>query len=214
MEPWNPSLTINNMLNPFNPDMFRKIFDSYFWKWSTIAAVLYVAIFGTYTAVACGVLTSESTFAPFLSEFIASLEYSEWIGEIPIGGKEIGFLTFGAVSVGIVSIGAFSVGIVSIGAFSVGIFAFGGYSFGIFAIGGGTSLWQRGIQKAAKTKGKFNIGKAFGVIAVSPEAYGVYTLSYAGRGAYTFSPSHQDADAVAFFTRWLPKFKNAFHSST
>lgn len=207
-------LRFNNMLNPFKPDMFRKVFDSYFWKWSAVAAVLYIIIFGTYAAVECGLLTSEYTFAPFLSEFIASLEYSEWIGGIPIGGKEIGFLTFGAVSVGIVSIGAFSVGVVSIGAFSVGIFAFGGYSFGIFAIGGGTSLWQRGIREAAKTKGRFNIGKAFGVIAVSPEAYGVYTLSYSGRGAYTFSPSRQDAEAVALFTQWLPKFKQVFHSST
>ena len=55
--------------------------------------------------------------------------------------------------------------------------------------------------------GRFDIGRAVGVIAIGPEAHGVYTLSYTGRGVYTLSPDHQDADAVALFTRWLPKFK-------
>ena len=197
------------MLNSLNSEVFRKVFDSYFWKWSGFVAFLYVAIFGTYTLMLFGFYTYDKLPA-FLYQYIDLLEYSDWVGGIPIGGKHIGFLTFGAVSVGFVSIGAFSMGIVSIGAFSVGIFAFGAYSVGIFAIGGGTRLWPFGIRGSRSKMGIFNIGKAMGVIAVSPETYGVYTLSYNGGGVYCFSPVRQDAEGVAFFLRWLPKFKRAF----
>ncbi len=198
------------MSNTVNLKIFQKTFDSYFWKWYGVVGILYVSIFGTYTAVAFGILTSESELPPFLYRLIAPLEYSEWAGDIPIGGKQIGFLTFGAMSVGAVSIGAFSVGIVSVGAFSIGVFAFGGNSLGIIAIGGGTSFGC--FAGAAKTSGRFDIGKALGVFAVAPETYGVYTLSYNGGGTYSLSPSRADAEAVAFFCRWLPKFKKTFHS--
>ena len=97
-----------------------------------------------------------------------------------------------------------SLGVVAVGAFSVGIFAFGGNSFGIITIGAGT---RHGYEVGPK--GRFDIGRAVGVIAIGPKACGVYTLSYEGKGTHMLSPDHQDADAVALFTRWLPKFKGA-----
>lgn len=113
----------------------------------------------------------------------------------------------GIIGIGFISVGALSVGVISIGAFSVGIVAFGGHSFGAITIGAGT---RYGYEVGPR--GWFDIGRTVGVIAISPEAYGVYTLSYTGRGVYTLSPHHQDADAVALFTRWLPKFKGVFAS--
>ena len=55
-------------------------------------------------------------------------------------------------------------------------------------------------------------GKAFGVIAIGQEARGVYSLSYGeeGEGTYQFSPKRQDPEAIALFTRWYKKFKDAF----
>ena len=211
------------MSNTFNVKIFQKVFDSYFWKWSCICAILYLSFFGIYTVAAIGLLTIETELPSFLYRIIASFEDAGGTMGIPIGGREFGFLTYGAVSVGVVAIGAVSVGVVAIGAvsvgvvaigaFSVGVFAFGAHSLGIIVIGGGTSFSDFFGLKAAKTRGRFDIGKAVGVIAVSPEAYGVYTLSYSGAGTYSFSPSRQDAAAVAFFCRWLPKFKKTFHSS-
>lgn len=111
-------------------------------------------------------------------------------------------VSIGACSVGVIAIGAFSVGVVSIGAFSVGIFAFGGNSFGIIAIGART---RHGYEVGPR--GRFDIGRVVGVIAIGPKACGVYTLSYEGKGVHVLSPDRQDVDAVALFTRWLPKFK-------
>ena len=130
------------------------------------------------------------------------------MGEIAFGVITIGFISIGALTVGVVAIGACSVGIIAFGAFSVGIIAFGGNSLGVIAIGVGTSYGMINIRSAPR--GRFDIGKAVGIVAIGPEAYGVYTLSYAGKGRYTFSPEHQDAEAVALFTRRLPKFKKAF----
>ena len=124
------------------------------------------------------------------------------IGFIAVGALTLGVVSIGACSVGVIAMGAFSVGIVAFGAFSVGIFAFGGNSFGVIAIGSGT---RHGY--AVGPRGRFDIGRAVGVIAIGPKACGVYTLSYEGKGTHMFSPDRQDADAVALFTRWLPKFK-------
>ena len=116
----------------------------------------------------------------------------------------LGVVSIGACSVGVIAMGACSVGIVAVGAFSVGIVAFGGNSFGIIAIGAGS---RHGYEVGSR--GRFDIGRAVGVIAIGPRACGVYTLSYEGRGVHMLSPDRQDADAVALFTRWLPKFKGA-----
>ncbi len=210
------------MSNTFNLKTFQEVFDSYFWKWWCICSILYISLFGIYAVAAIGLLTTETELPSFLYRFIAPFEYAGGMADIPIGGREFGFLTFGAVSVGIFAIGAVSVGIFAIGAFSVGVFAIGAFSMGIFAFGGnavgiiaigsGTSLTGYFDRKASKARGRFDIGKAVGVVAISPEAYGVYTLSYSGSGAFSFSPSCQDVVAVSFFSRWLPKFKRAFHS--
>ena len=197
-------------------ERFKKTFDGYFSKWWKVASILlllvYLLAFGLYTI---GILNKHLDIAlPSFLRAIVTFEYWSWmndtvveaigIGFISVGALTIGVVSIGACSVGVISMGAFSVGIVAVGAFSVGIFAFGGNSFGIIAIGAGT---RHGHEVGPQ--GRFDIGRAVGVIAISPEAYGVYTLSYRGRGVYTLSPDHQDADAVALFTRWMPKFKGA-----
>ena len=204
------------MAETSNFEQFKEAFDSYFWKWWMVVGILmllvYLLAFGLYTI---GLLNKylDIAFPSFLRAIVTS-EYWSWtndraieaigIGFISVGALTLGVVSIGACSVGIVSMGAFSVGIVAVGAFSVGIFAFGGNSFGIIAIGAGT---RHGYKIGPR--GRFDIGRAVGVIAIGPKARGVYTLSYEGKGVHMLSPDHQDADAVALFTRWLPKFKGA-----
>ena len=202
-------------------EQFRKIFDAYFSKWWKVATVLFLVVyplaFGLYTI---GILNKHLDIAfPSFLRAIVTFEYWSWmndavieaigIGFISVGALTIGVVSIGACSVGVISMGAFSVGIVAVGAFSVGIIAFGGNSFGIIAIGAGT---RHGY--AVGPRGRFDIGRAVGVIAIAPEAHGVYTLSYTGRGVYTLSPDYQDTDAVALFTRWLPRFKGILSTAS
>ena len=199
-----------------NFEQFKKTFDAYFWKWWKVVGILmllvYLLAFGLYTI---GILNKHLDIAlPSFLRAIVTFEYWSWmndmvveaigIGFIAVGAVSVGVVAIGACSVGVVSMGACSVGIVALGAFSIGIFAFGGNSFGVIAIGAGT-----GYGYEIGPRGRFDIGKAVGVIAIGPEAHGVYTLSYTGRSVYTLSPDRQDADAVALFTRWMPKFKGA-----
>ena len=198
-------------------EQFKKTFDAYFSKWWKVATILsllvYLPAFGLYTI---GILNKHLDMAlPSFLHAIVTFEYWSWmndtvieaigIGFISVGALTVGVVSIGACSVGVISMGAFSVGIVAVGAFSIGIFAFGGNAFGVIAIGAGT---RHGYEVGPR--GRFDIGRAVGVIAIGPEAHGVYTLSYKGRGVYTLSPDHQDADAVALFTRWMPKFKGTF----
>ena len=202
-----------------NFEQFKKTFDAYFSKWWKVVGILmllvYLLAFGLYTI---GILNKHLDIAlPSFLRAIVTFEYWSWmndmvveaigIGFISVGALTVGVVSIGACSVGVVSMGAFSVGIVAVGAFSIGIFAFGGHSFGVIAIGAGTSYGT--VDIGSVPTGRFDIGKAVGVIAIGPEAYGVYTLSYTGRGVYALSPDRQDAGAVALFTRWMPKFKGA-----
>jgi hypothetical protein len=185
-------------------ERFKEIFDAYFSKWWKVVGILmllvYLLAFGLYTI---GILNKHLDIAlPSFLRAIVTFEYWSWMNDTVVEAIGIGFISVGALTVGVVSMGAFSVGIVAVGAFSIGIFAFGGNSFGVIAIGAGT---RYGYEIGPR--GRFDIGRAVGVIAIGPEAHGVYTLSYTGRGVYTLSPDHQDADAVALFTRWMPKFK-------
>ena len=195
-------------------EQFKEIFDAYFSKWWKVVGILmllvYLLAFGLYTI---GILNKHLDIAlPSFLRAIVTFEYWSWmndmvveaigIGFIAVGAVSVGVVAIGACSVGVVSMGACSVGIVALGAFSIGIFAFGGNSFGVIAIGAGT-----GYGYEIGPRGRFDIGRAIGVIAIGPEAHGIYTLSYTGRGVYTLSPDRQDADAAALFTRWMPKFK-------
>ena len=183
------------------------------WYFICILFILvYLLAFGLYTI---GILNKHLDIAlPSFLRAIVTFEYWSWmndtvvdaigIGFIAVGALTLGVVSIGACSVGVIAMGACSVGIVAVGAFSVGIVAFGGNSFGIIAIGAGT---RHGYEVGSR--GRFDIGRAVGVIAIGPRACGVYTLSYEGRGVHMLSPDRQDADAVALFTRWLPKFKGA-----
>ena len=189
-----------------NSEQFKKTFDTYFSKWWKIASILvvlvYLLAFGFYTIA---IFNKQSDIAlPSFLRAIVTFEYWSWTNDTIVEAIDIGFIAVGGLTVGVVSIGACSVGVIAMGAFSVGIFAFGGNSFGIIAIGAGT---RHGYEVGPR--GRFDIGRAVGVIAIGPKACGVYTLSYEGKGVHMLSPHHQDADAVALFTRWMPKFKGA-----
>ena len=98
-----------------------------------------------------------------------------------------GPLTFGFNFVDIIAIGYNTAGIVAIGYNTVGVIAIGCNTAGIIAIGGNT----------------------VGIITIGYNAFGIFTLGYSERskGKYLFAPHRQDAEAVSFFTRWLPKLR-------
>ena len=189
------------MSKTFSSERFQKTFDSYFWKWWMVIGILYFVVFALYTVL----IFNKELISKFPSLF-------GWINNIAFGAIGIGIVSCGALAVGMVAIGACSVGIVAVGAFSIGIFAFGGNALGVIAIGAGTSYGMTNIKSSLR--GRFDIGKAVGLVAISPKAYGFYTLSYTGKSRYTFSPDRQDAEAVALFTRCLPKLKKTFSASS
>ena len=174
-----------------------------------VIGILYFVVFSLYTVM----IFNRGLSSQFPSHFGWIYIPGSWlVGDIAFGAVRIGFISVGALPVGIVAIGACSVGIVAVGACSVGIFAFGGNALGIIAIGAGTSYGM--IRTKSSLSGRFDIGKVAGIVAIGPEAYGFYTLSYVGKSRYMFSPDHQDTEAVALFTRWLPKFKETFSASS
>ncbi len=170
-------------------ELFKKTFNSHYLKWGIVITALYIAGFILYTI---GILNKHLDMAlPSFLHTIVTLGCWSWMNDMVVEAIGIGFIAVGAISVGVVAIGACSVGIVAAGAFSVGIFAWGAFSLGVIAI-----------------------GQSVGVIAIGPAACGVYTLSYKGKGRHVFSPDRQDAEAVAFFTRWLPKFRETLSSDS
>lgn len=197
------------------PEKFRKTFDAYFLKWNIGVGILYVAAFSLFF-VPLFVRATNSEL-PSLALSIVNFGSYPGMGESTFGFITIGIISVGAVAVGVVAIGACSVGVIALGAGSIGIFAVGAYSVGVFAFGGnafgvvalGAGTRYGAIDKWSAPRGRFDIGRAVGLVAMGPTASGVYTLSYAGKGRYMFSPNRQDAEAVALFTRWLPKFGKA-----
>lgn len=196
------------MSKTLEAEKFQKAFDAYFWKWWIVIGILYLIAFSLYTILIFN-RVSDSEF-PAILGWIDT--FVPWMNHLTFGAINIGFIAVGALTVGVVSIGACSIGIVAVGAFSVGIFAFGGNAFGVIAIGAGTSYGM--FKTKSAPRGRFDIGKGVGIVAVAPDAYGIYTLSYTGKSRYMFSPDRQDTKAVEMFTRWLPKFEKTFSPSS
>ena len=202
------------------PKTFQKTFDAYFLRWNIGVGILFVVTFSLFF-VPILVRATNSELPTFVRS-IANFGGDPGMGELAFGFVTIGIISVGAVAVGVVAIGACSIGVLALGAGSVGIFAFGAFSVGIFAFGGnafgvialGAGSRYGMIDKWSAPRGRFDIGKAVGIVAMGPNASGVYTLSYVDKGRYTFSPNRQDAEAVALFTRWLPKFNEVFSPSS
>lgn len=202
------------------PKTFQQTFDAYFLKWNIGVGILFVVAFSLFFVPM--LVRATNSELPSLVRSIVNFGYYPGMGESTFGFITIGIISVGAVAVGVVAIGACSAGVFALGAGSIGIFAFGGYSVGVFAFGGnalgvvalgaGSRYW--GIDKWSAPRGRFNIGRAVGMVAMGPTASGRYTLSYAGKGRHMFSLERQDAEAVALFTRWLPKFSEVFSPSS
>ena len=103
-------------------------------------------------------------------------------------GLGLGLIAFGGLAVGGLAVGGGAVGVIAVGGGSIGLVAIGGGSLGVVAVGGG----------------------ACGVIAVAGGGLGYYLLAGGGRGRYCLTLKRQDPEAVALFTRYLPRLKRAF----
>ena len=202
------------------PKKFQETFDAYFRKWWIAVGVCYLPAFSLFF-VPLLVRTTKSELPSFVRSIVNFGSYPG-LGEETFGFITIGIISVGAVAVGVIAIGACSVGVFALGAGSVGIFAFGAFSAGIFAFGSsafglvavGAGSRYGTIDKWSAPRGRFDIGRVVGIVAVGPTASGRYSLSYDGKGRYMFSLNRQDEEAVALFTHWLPKFSEVFASST
>ena len=205
---------------PFDAEIFRQTFNGYVRRLNTIFIIVAILICVPFIAYAIALYLEQATVdvTGFLNFWYA--------GESLL--MDLGFphVSFGIISSGIISAGNFSIGLISVGInFSVGVISIGGISsVGVITIGGISSVgvitigYSHVYGVIAIATGRKNIhqrypgGQAFGLIAIGRRARGVYSLSYGdeGEGIYQFSPKRQDPEAVALFTRWYKKFKDAF----
>ena len=207
---------------PFDADIFRKTFNRYAQRFNTIFLTLVFLICAPFIArmIAWYLGEARVDITGFLNLWHAtgSLLLDWGFPYITYRPISLEMISFGLYSLGIVSIGVqVSFGVISVGGLvSCGIISIGGLSsVGVIALGNnnvyGLIAIATGNQKPFE-KGVYMNGKAFGVIAIGREARGVFALSYGeeGKGTYQFSPKRQDPEAIALFTRWYKKFKNAF----
>ena len=204
---------------PFDADIFRRTFNRYVRRFKTIFFTFVFLIAAPFVAYLIAWYLGEARvdITGFLNLWYATESLLLDIGfpHVVFGMFASGIISVGHFTFGMISVGNFAFGVISIGMLcSCGIISIGGMcSVGIIAIG-----YARVYGVIAIAIGKKNIhqnypsGQAFGVIAIGQDAHGVYSLSYGeeGEGIYQFSPKRQDPEAVALFTRWFKKFKEAF----
>ena len=205
--------------HPFDADIFRRTFNRYVQRFKTIFFILVFLICAPFIAYAIAWYLGEARvdMTGFFNLWHATESLLLDIGfpHIVFGMFASGIISVGHFAFGIISVGSFSFGIISIGMvnacgiISIGVFS----SVGVIAIGyaGVYGIIAIAIGKE-KTYQSYPSGQAFGVIAIGRQARGVYSLSYGeeGEGTYQFSPKRQDPEAIALFTQWFKKFKNAF----
>ena len=104
-------------------------------------------------------------------------------------------------------------GIIAIGDIATGVLALGGVARGIIAMGGlalGALLGVGGVSTGALAIGGIAVGGvaiggiAVGGVAVGGSAVGYYTMGGGAFGEYVISGTRRDAEAVRFFSEWLP----------
>ena len=214
-------IEIENIHNDaFDPEIFQKTFNGYVRKFHTTFAILVIATCTPFAAymIAWYLEMTKVDITGFLDLWHTSRDLL-----LDLGFPHVSYSIF---SSGIVSVGNFSCGIISIGInFSCGVISIGGFgSCGVISIGGLSSVGVMTIGYShvygiiAIATGQKNIsdpypgGQALGFMAFGRRARGVYALSYTheGEGTYQLSPKRQDPEAVALFTRWFRKFKDAF----
>ena len=202
------------------PKSFQERFDAYFRRWNIGVGILFAMAYSLFF-VPMLVRATNSELPPIIRSMV-NFGFSTEIGIETFGFITIGIIAVGIVTVGVIAVGPCSIGVLAFGAGSVGVFAFGAFSVGILAFGGhaigvialGAGSRYGAIDKWSAPRGRFDIGRAVGMVAMGPTAHGRYTLSYAGKGRYMFSLTRQDEEAVALFTRWLPKFSDVFSTSS
>ena len=206
---------------PFDAEIFHQTFNGYVRRFNTIFIIVVILICAPFIAYAIAWYLEQAKvdITGFLNVWYAgeSLLMDLGFPHVSFGIFASGIISVGHISVGLISVGSFSCGIISIGGFgSCGVISIGGLSsIGVIAIGNNNVYGIAAIAVGNKKpfeKGVYMNGKAFGFISFGRQARGVYALSYGdeGEGTYQFSPKHQDPEAVALFTGWYRKFKNAF----
>jgi hypothetical protein len=102
-------------------------------------------------------------------------------------GIGFGVFAFGGLAIGAVAVGGGAIGLIAMGGGAVGLFSFGGGSLGLIAVGGG----------------------AVGLVSLGGGAAGIWACGERGAGRHVLSFKRQDAAAVEFFCRWMPRLRSA-----
>ena len=206
---------------PFDAEIFRQTFNGYVRRLNTIFIIVAILICVPFIAYAVALYLEQLkvNITGFLNLWYAgeSLLMDLGFPHVSFGVISAGMISVGHISVGLISVGSFSCGVISIGAFgSCGVISIGALSsIGVITIGYNNVYGIVAIATGNKKpfeKGVYMNGKAFGFISIGRQARGVYALSYGdeGEGIYQFSQKRRDPEAVALFTRWYKKFKDAF----
>lgn len=204
---------------PLDAEIFRKTFNRYVRRFNTVLIVSILLISAPFVAylIAWYLEQTKVDITGFLNLWHAGENLLLDLGfpHIAFGMFASGIISVSHFAFGVISVGNFSFGVISIGMFcSCGIISIGGMSsVGIIAIGYSYAYGVIAIAIGMKDLSiRYQGGQAFGVIAIGRRARGVFTLSYGeeGEGTYQFSPKRQDPEAIALFTRWFKKFKDAF----
>lgn len=114
-------------------------------------------------------------------------------------GHARGIIAIGDVATGVLAIGGIARGIIAIGGLALGVLlGIGGVSSGLLAVGG---VAVGGIAVG---------GVAIGGIAIGGGAAGYYAMGGSAFGEYAISSTVRDAEAVRFFSEWLPLLQPSF----
>ena len=169
----------------FDLNKFRRIIMPYFFIWMACLFGLFYLLQWLLGQLEGSVSETTLFGLPF---FNAQTRGGPTLGIIAMGGLAIGLVSFGGLALGGIAIGGGAVGIIALGGGSIGLVAMGGGAVGLISIGGG----------------------ACGYIALGGGAVGVYALGGGGFGRYVLASDRQDAEAVRFFCKHLPRLREAF----
>lgn len=102
-------------------------------------------------------------------------------------------IAIGDLATGVLAIGGLARGIVAVGGIAIGAVALAGMSAGLLLAIGGMAVGSVALG-----------GAVFGYVAVGGLAVGYYACGGLAFGAHVISATHQDPEAVRFFTEHLP----------
>ncbi len=168
-----------NLQDMTNAEDFKNAFKPYLIRWGIVYAILITIIIFITVVISVPSWEFSDRFISWLLEKGAIFDRNN---------IHYSIITIGIINLSIISIGVNVFGVLAFGVNAVGVIAIGTNAVGVIAIG----------------------CNAVGVVTIGYIGFGFYVLSYSERckGKYLFAPHRQDAEAVNFFSRWIPNLSD------